>query len=122
MSFNFVVTIASIAGTVLGVGWIFAGTLFFKRWGIQAHPDGLLIGRRLGAVYLGTAIMLFLGRTAPPSDLRTALCVGMMFSMVVLAVLGVIEFKARRANAAILISTTIEVFLTAGFASVLFAN
>ena len=122
MSFSFVATITSIAGVMLGIGWIFAGTVLFERWGVQAHLDGLLIGRRLGAVYLGTAIMLFLGRTAPPSDLRTALCVGMFLSMVVLATLGVFEFRARRANAAILVSTAIEVFLAAGFASVLFAT
>jgi len=122
MSFYFVTTIASIAGAVLGIGWIFAGTLLFKRWGMKAHPDGLLVGRRIGAVYLGIAIMLFLGRAAPPSDLRSALCFGLMLSMLMLATLGVVEYKARRANAVILVSTALEIFLAAGFASVLLAT
>ncbi len=51
----------------------------------------MLVGRRLGAVYLGVSIILFMGRTAPPSDLRTAICVGLLFSMVVLAGLGLFE-------------------------------
>jgi hypothetical protein len=69
MSFNFVVTVTSIAGLILGGGWMFAGSRLFKRWGIDAHVDGLLVGRRLGAVYLGISVMLFMRRA-----LLTALC------------------------------------------------
>jgi hypothetical protein len=119
MSFNIVVTITSIAGLVLGIGWMFAGSKLFKRWGIDAHVDGLLVGRRLGAVYLGVSMMLFMGRSAPPSDLRVAVCIGMLFSMVVLAGLGLLEYRARRANALILISVALEVFLALGFVWVL---
>jgi hypothetical protein len=121
MSFAIVATVTSVAGLMLGIGWIFAGTTLFKRWGIEAHPDGLLVGRRLGAVYLGIAIMLFFGRSASASDLRTALCIGMLFGMLVLAILGVVEFRARRANAVILASSVLEVFLAVGFAWVLLA-
>lgn len=122
MSFTLVATITSIAGILLGLGWLFAGTILLKRWGINAHQDGLLVGRRLGAVYVGTATILFLGRSAPASDLRTALCVGVLLVMSVLAILGVIEFVARRANVAILVSSAIEVILAAGFASILLAT
>jgi hypothetical protein len=119
MSFNFVVTVTSLAGLLLGIGWMFAGTKLFKRWGIDAHVDGVLVGRRLGAVYLGVSIFLFMGRTAPPSDLRTSICVGLLFSMVVLAGLGIFEFIARRANALILVSVALEVILAIGFMNVL---
>ena len=115
MSFNFVVTVTSIAGLILGVGWMFAGSKLFQRWGIDAHVDGLLVGRRLGAVYLGVSVILFMGRTAPPSDLRDAISVGVLFSMVVLAGLGLFEFMARRANSLILVSVALEVFLALGF-------
>ena len=119
MSFTVVAIISSIALTLIGLGWIFAGKLLFKRWSIDANQDGLLVGRRLGAVYVGLAIILFLGRSSPASDLRSALCIGMMFAMASLATLGVIEFVARRANAVILASSAIEVLLVIGFASVL---
>jgi hypothetical protein len=119
MSFNLLVTVTSIAGLILGVGWMFAGSQLFKRWGIDAHVDGLLVGRRLGAVYLGVSLLLFMGRSAPPSDLRVAICIGMLFSMVVLAGLGLFEYKAQRANSLILISVALEVFLALGFVWVL---
>lgn len=119
MSFNLVATLTAIAGLILGVGWMFAGTSLFRRWGMDSHTDGLLIGRRLAAVYLGVALILFLGRDAPPSDLRVAVCAGMLFVMVVLATLGVYEFRARRASSFILASSALEVFLAVGYGWVL---
>ena len=120
MNFTLVATISSIALTLIGFGWILAGRLLFKRWSVEANRDGLLVGRRLGAVYVGTAIILFLGRSSPVSDLRSALCIGMIFTMSLLAILGVIEFVARRTNVVILASSAVEVLLAAGFAYVLF--
>ena len=122
MSFATVAVATSIAGLILGVGWMFAGSLLFKRWGIEAHADGLLIGRRLGATYLGIALMLFLGRSAPPSDFRSAVCGGMLFALALLAALGLFEFRARRAGIAILVSVTLEIVLASGFAWVLMTS
>ncbi len=119
MSFYTLSIITAIAGLLLGLGWLFAGSKLFKRWGINAHLDGLLVGRRLGAVYLGISVILFLGRSAPSSDLRTALCIGMLMSMLMLALLGLYEFRARRANALILVSVALELFLAAGFVGIL---
>lgn len=121
MSFAIVAVATSIAGLILGVGWLFAGNLLFKRWGVEAHTDGLLVGRRLGAAYLGIAFMLFLGRAAPPSDLRSAICAGLLFALLLLAGLGLFEFKARRARIGILVSVALEVILASGFAWVLLA-
>lgn len=106
---------------MLGLGWMFAGSRLLKRWGMAVHADGLLVGRRLATVYLGVSIILFMSRSAPPSDLRDTLCVGMLFAMVVLAALGLYEYKAGRANSLILISVALEVFLALGFAWVLLA-
>jgi hypothetical protein len=52
MTFNIVVTVTSIAGLLLGLGWMFAGTRLLKRWGMSVHDDGLLLGRRLGRFIL----------------------------------------------------------------------
>lgn len=82
---------------------------------------GLLVGRRLGAVYLGIAIMLFLARSTPPSDLRSTVSTAMLVALALLALLGLIEFKAKRAGIAILVSVVLEVLLAASFVSVLFA-
>lgn len=121
MNFSTIAIATSIAGLLLGIGWLFAGRLLLKRWGIEASPAGLLVGRRLGAVYLGIALMLFLGRYAPPSEFRLVACIGMSIALVLLAGLGLIEFKARRAGPAILASVVLEGILAGGFASVLLA-
>jgi hypothetical protein len=61
-----------------------------------------------------------MGRAAPPSELRTAACSGLLFAMLALVGLGIYEFKAKRANSLILMSVALEIFLAAGFAWVLF--
>jgi hypothetical protein len=122
MSFNIVAIATSIASLLLGIGWLFAGKLVLKRWRIESNDIGLLVGRRLGAAYLGTSLMLFLARSAPPSDVRSALSAGMFVSLALLAGLGVFEFKARRAGSGIFVSVAVEVILALGFAWVLFAG
>ena len=120
MGFSWVALATSIAGLVLGFGWLISGTRLLKRWGLAPSPTALLVGRRLGTAYLGIAFMLFLGRSAPPSELRSAVCMGLLFAMLVLAGLGIFEFRARRASGAILVSVAIEILLAAGFAWVIF--
>lgn len=119
MSFYTVAILTSIAGLGLGMGWVFAGKRLFSRWDIPSHPDGILVGRRLGAVYLSIALLLFLGREAPHSELRDALCTGMLFGMIALACLGTMEYRAGRVNALMLISVVLEIVLALGYASVL---
>ncbi|MGB0134569.1 hypothetical protein [Dokdonella sp.] len=116
MTFTIAAVATSIAGLVLGLGWLFAGSILLRRWGLEANPQGLLVGRRLGAVYFGIAIMLFLGRAAPPSDFRSAISIAMLIALLLLAILGLYEFKAKRAGKAILISVVLEVVLASGFA------
>lgn len=122
MSFAAAAIATSVAAFLLGLGWLFAGPLLFKRWRIEPNPDGLLVGRRLGAVYLGMGLILLLGRSAPASPLRTALAAGVLFTLLALAALGVYEFKARRAGPAILASVVLEVALAAGFGWMLLAT
>ena len=81
MNFTIAAVATSIAGLILGLGWLFAGGLWFKRLGLEASASGLVIGRRLGAVYLGIAMMLFLVRSAPASEFRSSVCMAMIFAL-----------------------------------------
>ena len=119
MSFAVLALATSAAGLLLGLGWLFAGEAMLRRWGITPTPQLLLVGRRLGAVYLSIAVMLFLGSNAPESALRSALAAGLLLAMILLALLGLIEYRARRANASILVSVALEIVLGAGYAAVL---
>ena len=73
------------------------------------------MGRRIGALYLGLALMFLLGRTAAPSDLRSAVCLGMSVASALLAGLGLYERRAGRVSSGIVVPAIVEVIFAAGF-------
>ncbi|MEM6544961.1 MAG: hypothetical protein AAGC91_12825 [Pseudomonadota bacterium] len=122
MSFQIAATATSIAGFILAGVWMLAGQKLLQNWGVVAHDDGLIVGRRMGVVYFGNAVMLLLSRTAPASELRDAICIGMLLSMSGLASLGIYEFRARRAGAQIFGGVVIELAFALAFAAVLLSD
>jgi hypothetical protein len=86
-----------------------------KEWGIEATAGSLILFRRIGAIYLGLALMFFLGRAAAPSDLRSAVCLVTGGAIALLACLGLFEFLARRVSAGVFRSVVAEAVLAAGF-------
>ena len=115
MTFKIMALVMTFAGSALGVRFIFAGASVLKEWGIEATDGPLVICRRLGAFYFGIALMFFLGRAAAPSDLRSAVCLGMGGAIALLACLGLFEFLAGRVSAGIFRSVVGEAVLAAGF-------
>jgi len=115
MSFQVLALIMTCAGAVLGARFLFAGASVLKEWGLEATAAALIVSRRIGALYLGLALMFFLGRAAGPSDLRSAACLVMAGAIAALACLGLFDFGARRVNAAIFRSVAAEAVLAAAF-------
>src|SRR4051812_46794934 len=115
MTFEIMAYVMTVAGGVLGLRFIFAGASLLKEWGIEATDGPLVICRRLGAVYLGLALLFFLGRTAAPSDLRSAVCLGVGGASALLACLGLFELRAGRVTSGIVAPAIAEAALTAGF-------
>jgi membrane associated rhomboid family serine protease len=115
MTFKIMAFVMTFAGCVLGLRFILAGASVLKEWGIEATDGPLVICRRLGAVYLGLALMFLLGRTAAPSDLRSAVCLGVGGAIALLACLGLFEFRARRVTSGIIVPAIVEAVLAAGF-------
>lgn len=72
-------TLASLLIAVLGCGWLLLPEAMLGRWGVQTDPVGLFLGRRYGAMLLGYAVILWLGRAAGPSAARTAILAGGAF-------------------------------------------
>ena len=122
MSFQIAATATSIAGFILAGVWMLAGQKLLQNWGVVAHDDGLIVGRRMGVVYFGNAVMLLLSRTAPASELRDAICIGMLLSMSGLASLGFFVFRARRAGALIFGGVVIDLAFALAFAAVLLSD
>jgi hypothetical protein len=105
----------TVACTALGARFAFAGRSVLSEWGLESTTGALLLFRRIGAMYLGLALMFFLGRTAGPSEIRSAVCLVMGGTAILLACLGLSEFLARRVSAGIFRSVFAEAVLGAGF-------
>lgn len=116
MTFKIMAYVTTLAGCLLGLRLIFAGASVLKQWGIEVTDGPLVMGRRIGALYLGLALMFFLGRTAAPSDLRSAVCLGMGAATALLAGLGFFERWAGRVSSGIVVPAIIEAVLAVGFA------
>jgi hypothetical protein len=115
MTFQVIALVMTCAGCLLGVRFIFAGGSVLKEWGIEATAGSLILFRRIGAIYLGLALIFFLGRAAAPSDLRSAVCLVTGGAIALLACLGLFEFLARRVGAGVFRSIVAEAVLAAGF-------
>ena len=115
MTFQVIAFIMAGAGCVLGVRFLFAGGSVLQEWGVEVTAGSLVLFRRIGAIYLGIALMFFLGRAAAPSDLRSEVCLVTGGAIALLACLGFFEFLARRASAGIFRSIVAEALLAAGF-------
>jgi hypothetical protein len=116
MTFKMMALVTTFVGGILGLRFIFAGASILEQWGIEASDGSLVMCRRLGALYLGLALMFFLGRTAAPSDLRSAVCLGMGGAIALLACLGLFELWAGRVKTGIIVPAIVEMVLAAGFA------
>jgi hypothetical protein len=116
MAFRATATVAGVIALVLGLGYLFVGNVVVGRWQLEATEGVLLLGRRMGALYLGLASMCFLARSAGPSASRSALCAGATIALALLAVLGIYEWSSGRASGAILISVAVEALLAIAFA------
>ncbi len=122
MTFEILALIITGAGTLLGLGFMFAGRFMLKQWGIDATDASLVMSRRLGAVYLGIALLFFLGRSAAPSVLRFAVCAGLGVAIGLLACLGLFELMSRRVSKGIFVSVVVETLLSSSFFWVLWGH
>ena len=115
MSFRTIAVVTAIVTLLLGVGYLFFGGLLVGRWQIEPTENMLLLGRRMGALYLGLSVIFFLARSAPPSFVRTALVAGGATVTIVLVVLGIYEFSAGRVGSGIFVSVAIEALLAVAY-------
>jgi hypothetical protein len=104
---------------LLGTAYLLAGHLVVGRWNVEPTDGVLLMGRRMGAVYLGLSVMFFLTRNAGASAARTGLCAGAFVTVSLLGLLGVYEFALGQASRGILVSAAIELLLAIAFGRLL---
>jgi hypothetical protein len=115
MTFKRIAVATSIIALLLGVGYLVAGSLVVGRWQIQVTGEVLLLGRRMGALYLGLSAMFFLARSSTASEARTALAIGTALALSILVLLGVYELAAGHVGPGILVSMGVEALLAASY-------
>lgn len=115
MDFKNIAIITAIITFLLGIGYLFFGSLVIGRWQIEPTDNVLLLGRRMGSFYLGLSVILFLSRSIPLSTARTALTIGAIVILSLLAFLSIYEFASNRVGAGIIVSAIIEVILGIGY-------
>ena len=111
MNFKNITLVTAIIAFVLGIGYLFFGSLIIGRWQIEPTNNVLLLGRRMGILYLGLSIIFFLSKSLNLSKARAALSIGAAFTLSLLAILGIYEYSLGRVGAGILASVVIESLL-----------
>ena len=119
MSFHTLAIVTGCAALLLGTGWLLAGRLMLRRWRIEPSDGTLLVGRRIGALYLGVALLCFVVRSTTSPELVTGISLFAVLVNALLAALGILEYRARRAGPAILVSVAIEILLLVGYGRLL---
>jgi hypothetical protein len=122
MSFKTTAIVTALVAFALGSAYIFIGDLVVGRWHIEPTESVLLLGRRLGALYLGLAVIFFFARTAPVSVARTALSAGTAFALSALALLGIFEYASGRVGPGIFASVAIESLIALAYIIILFSD
>ncbi|MWV28859.1 hypothetical protein [Aurantiacibacter rhizosphaerae] len=115
MTFHIMAWVMTVAGSLLGLRFIFGGAGMLREWGIEVSDGAVILFRRLGVVYLALGLVFFLARDAAPSDFRSAVCLVMAGAIAILGFLGLFEYLARRAGRGILIAAVGEWVLAALF-------
>jgi hypothetical protein len=117
LSSKLVLTATTVLG-VFGLGWLFAPDFLGRYWGIAPGENLNYMGHRYGAVLIGLAVTVWLGRNAPHTAARRALMIGAFVSLVITTALSVYGAVVLGLNA--WGAVAVESVLTVGLAWVLF--
>lgn len=115
LSFYRISVFSSILFLLLAIVLMFTPAQILTSWGVDTTVAVGLLARRISAVYMGIAVMIFMARNAEHSTTRTALIYGIITSCLILATLGTYEFYAGHASIGILPGVFIEVTLVLAF-------
>ena len=112
---------ALTATTVLGIfglGWLFAPAFMGNFWRIAPGDNLNYMGSRYGAVLIGLAVTVWLGRNTPNTQARHAIMIGALVALVPTTALSLYGALALELNA--WSPFIVELALTLGLAWVLF--
>ncbi|MCX2430396.1 hypothetical protein [Pedobacter sp. GR22-10] len=109
MYYKYVVIIIALAIIGLGCRFIFASDAILKEWGLESIDSTGVLARRLGAIYLGLSVLLFLSLTEMSKE-RTII-IGVSAISGFLAISGILDLLTGRVNTGVIRSVVAELFL-----------
>ncbi|PHR61073.1 MAG: hypothetical protein COA43_05380 [Robiginitomaculum sp.] len=115
-NFNILSTATTVLALSLSLLLAFTPQFIFWLFSLTGNEAAYFISRRAAIMFLGIAVLAWLGRKSAPSSLRQAVCLGMGVMMIGLALLGLGEFARGYTKAGILLAVTTEFMF--GFAYV----
>jgi hypothetical protein len=118
MSFPTMTLIATLVTLGLGVRFVFASSAMLALFGLDDPTPARVMSRRIGAIFLGLAVMLFLVRMV---SAETAIAVGVASVTGLLALLGLYDLRLGNVSRGVRIAVVVELLLAAGFLSTLSA-
>ena len=101
MSYKMVSIAASALYVALFACLLIAPNLIYWLFGISGDATADLLAKRAAMLFLGLAVLAFLGRNAPPSHLRQAVSAGMAAALAGLMLTGMYEFFVGTAGGGI---------------------
>ena len=113
LSFSLTARLGALISGLLFLAFVFLPVIPFTVFGLAMTMEGLLIARRMAALFLGIGLILYLGRDVEDSALRRAVCTGLSASMAALALLGLYDWLGGRAGPGIFIAVSVEALLAA---------
>jgi hypothetical protein len=119
IGFPWIARFGAFIAFLLFLTFAFLPVIPFTMLGVAMTPEGLLMARRMAALFLGIALILFLLRDAENSDSRRRVCASLSVSMAALALFGLYDFALGSVGYGIWIAITVETFfaVTLGLAA-----
>lgn len=115
LSFSGIARLGAFITFLLFCAFTVVPALPFAIFNVTANPEALLMARRMAALFLGVALILYLARNAENSTLRRSVCTGLSASMAALALFGLWDFAHGSVGNGIWLAVAAEGFFTAAF-------
>jgi hypothetical protein len=116
IEYSFVARFGAFIALLLFVTFAFIPVIPFTMLGVAMTPEGLLMARRMSALFLGIAVLLWLLRDEGNGSVRRGACLALSVSMAALATFGFLDWLADRNGSGVFIAIAVEVYFTIALA------
>jgi hypothetical protein len=110
IEFPFVARFGALIAMALFLTFAFVPVIPFTMLGVAMTTEGLLMARRMAALFLGIALILWLLREEADGAGRRKVCLALSASMAALATFGFLDWLGGRNGPGVFIAITVEVY------------